>query len=208
MSSKSFRNDSKSRKRRYVLYCDRPHPPHEIERSALKHQRKPKEFYTAPENGAIFFAVAEPKLEDLSDIHKFDAHPLDDFYGFDRTRTPSPAWSDIPSDSSRAPSQSSVSSSSCPSVLILEIPRRKPLTPEELQSRKRFKGDKQVSLRGKHDVLVYPIPGSEDAYVFCHQRTNVHYQIYQCIHCWEFKRHTPILVSLSFYSIQFGNVLL
>ncbi|EYB94334.1 hypothetical protein Y032_0173g427 [Ancylostoma ceylanicum] len=216
MSSKSFLNDSKSRHRRYFVASREPHSPAKFSLFPVKPLPKQKHFYSAPQDGALFLADAPPKLEKPFKIPKLDAHPVepplllpvDDFCRLSRERTPSPScfdssfwlhspsWLDIPTDHSRTPSPtgSSISSSSCPSVVVLEPPRRKPFSPEELLSRKRFKGEKQVSLRGKHDVLVYPIPGTEDAYVFCHDRTNVHYQIFQCIHCWEFKKVTPILV--------------
>ncbi|RCN35594.1 hypothetical protein ANCCAN_18544 [Ancylostoma caninum] len=216
MYSKSSLNPSKSPQRRYVVDGHKPLPPVKYNLFPVKTQSKQKQFHSLRREGKFFLVDAPPKLEKPAKIPKLDAKfvelpalsPVDDFCIFERTRTPSPSyldspswlhspsWLDIPSDHSRIPSPtgSSVSSSSCPSVVIIEPPRRKPFSPEELQSRKRFKGERQVSLRGKHGVLVYQIPGTEDAYVFCHDRTNAHYQIFQCVHCWEFKKVTPILV--------------
>ncbi|VDK50477.1 unnamed protein product [Cylicostephanus goldi] len=73
-------------------------------------------------------------------------------------------------------------------------PPKKPLTPAEIESLPRFKGVKQVSLRGKHDVLVYSIPGTENAYVFCHGHTNARYQVFQCVYCWKYGAKTSIRV--------------
>ncbi|RCN30040.1 hypothetical protein ANCCAN_24190 [Ancylostoma caninum] len=60
-----------------------------------------------------------------------------------------------------------------------------PSTPPQLakQPRPRFKGEKQVSKHGKHDVLVYPIPESSLAYVFSLRRKNDGYSIYRCDLC-------------------------
>ncbi|VDM77783.1 unnamed protein product [Strongylus vulgaris] len=109
--------------------------------------------------------------------------------------SPSPSF-DLPSEVDRetTPSEFSGSSHSCSCVNCLAPPRSKPLTTDELRSLQRFKGSKQVSLRSKHDVLVYSIPGTENAYVFCHDRTNVHYQVFQCVYCWKWKAKTRIKV--------------
>ncbi|KAL6724819.1 hypothetical protein Aduo_019674 [Ancylostoma duodenale] len=53
----------------------------------------------------------------------------------------------------------------------------------EEQPKPRFKGEKQVSKHGKHDVLVYPIPESSLAYVFSLRRKNDGYSIYCCDLC-------------------------
>ncbi|EYC35189.1 hypothetical protein Y032_1122g3636 [Ancylostoma ceylanicum] len=47
----------------------------------------------------------------------------------------------------------------------------------------RFKGEKQVSKYGKHDVLVYPIPDSSLAYVFSFKRKHDYYSMYCCDQC-------------------------
>ncbi|CAJ0594977.1 unnamed protein product [Cylicocyclus nassatus] len=69
-----------------------------------------------------------------------------------------------------------------------------PVTPVKNESYPRFIGVKRVSLKGRHDVLVYSIPDTDNAYVFCHERTNVDYQIFKCLKCWNEKVKTTIKV--------------
>ncbi|VDM75414.1 unnamed protein product [Strongylus vulgaris] len=63
--------------------------------------------------------------------------------------------------------------------------------------RQRYKGVRELSQRGTHEVIIYEVPNSPLAYVFQYLRKTATETIatYQCRHCKKEKKYTAVLVS-------------
>ncbi|CAJ0594972.1 unnamed protein product, partial [Cylicocyclus nassatus] len=123
------------------------------------------------------------------------ANPSEDFCALTSKESnlaplcPSPLLQDLVPDSGEE-----ASPTSSPPKFPLCDKLTGPPAPPKTESHPRFKGIKRVSLKGRHDVLVYSIPETDNAYVFCHERTNLDYQVFKCLKCWNEKVKTTIKV--------------
>ncbi|KAK6759986.1 hypothetical protein RB195_021500 [Necator americanus] len=210
MSSKKAQNANKSMGSRTVtVEYESTTKPGKFKRFLLAQEEDSNRYYRvsspklcSPRKTSIFSSSSPYPSE--SPIGSSDAEDVSEIRCTSPPLSRDSPWYRIPlfplgyspdSTRSTSPTGSLASSSHAGPRILYEVPaRRKPVTLQDLESMERFKAEKQVSLRGKYDVLVYSIPETDDAYVFCHNRTNTQYQIFQCVWCWKFKAITTIIV--------------